>query len=59
MMLGQRASGADWHFRKIALAGEDWGRITSYEGTATGSRKVSVVLSREARRAQRGDPPGF
>lgn len=47
MMLGQRASGADWHFRKIALAGEDWGRITSYEGTATGSGKVSVVLSRE------------
>ena len=34
MMLGQKATEADWHFRKIALAGEDWGRIISYEGTA-------------------------
>ena len=46
-MLGQRATEADWHFRKSALAGEDWGRITSYEGTATGSWKVSVALSKE------------
>ena len=47
MMLGQKATGADRHFRKIALAGEDWGRVTSHEAAATRRWKVRLALSRE------------
>lgn len=58
MRLGQRATGADRHFRKIALAGEEWGRVTSYAATATRRWKVRLALSR-APGDQRGDRRGF